>query len=277
MRNSWNTFDFLVVLASTVDFLINLVVRGVGNFDTKVLNALRVFRVVRALRALRVLRTIRFLRNLQIIVTTILRSIPALGNIVILAALVLYIFAIIGRGLYGDADPARFGNLGRASVTLFQLITLDDWYYAYSERDDDTQHILLYLFIFIVLETFIFINLFVAVIVDSLGRAQAAADDQSTTAAAEAEAAHINDDVTDITSSQLLSDDGDSALSDGVDETTVRNYYDDVTDADFDLIRRYYASLASLEHHLKEDAVQREAIYELVDLLDIAKVPTRRN
>lgn len=37
------------------------------------------------------LLTHRFLKNLQIIVTTVLRSIPALGNIVMLISLVLCI------------------------------------------------------------------------------------------------------------------------------------------------------------------------------------------
>lgn len=42
-------------------------------------------------------------------------------------------FAIIGRGLYAEVDPGRFGNLGVACYTLFQLMTLDDWFYMYSE------------------------------------------------------------------------------------------------------------------------------------------------
>ena len=160
----------------------------------------------------------RFLKNLQIIVSTVLQSIPALGSIVILISLVLCIhtyshdydnilnipystqnvmlnksldcvdiFAIIGRGLYGEVDPDRFGNLGRACFTLFQLITLDDWFFMYSTiRDEhpgtctcmywayrlwcathnykisplyaEHRHILLYLVLFIILETFIFIK-----------------------------------------------------------------------------------------------------------------------
>ena len=46
------------------------------------------------------------------------------------------IFAIIGRGLYGSVDPGRFGNLAKACFTLFQLITLDDWFYMYSDVRD---------------------------------------------------------------------------------------------------------------------------------------------
>ena len=49
---------------------------------------------------------------------------------------VLDIFAIIGRGLYGEVDPDRFGNLAQACFTLFQLMTLDDWFYMYTDVRD---------------------------------------------------------------------------------------------------------------------------------------------
>jgi hypothetical protein len=42
-------------------------------------------------------------------------------------------FAVIGRGLFHEVAPDRFGNLGKAFFTLFQLITLDDWFYMYSD------------------------------------------------------------------------------------------------------------------------------------------------
>ena len=42
-------------------------------------------------------------------------------------------FAVIGRGLFYEVAPTRFGTLGKALFTLFQLITLDDWFYMYSD------------------------------------------------------------------------------------------------------------------------------------------------
>lgn len=42
-------------------------------------------------------------------------------------------FAVIGRGLFYEVSPTRFGTLGKALFTLFQLITLDDWFYMYSD------------------------------------------------------------------------------------------------------------------------------------------------
>ena len=43
------------------------------------------------------------------------------------------IFAVIGRDLYGTVDPGRYGNLAKAVFTLFQLITLDDWFQMYTD------------------------------------------------------------------------------------------------------------------------------------------------
>ena len=99
-------------MASFIDFLTPLIVQNTANFNAEVFKVLRIFRAIRALRALRVLRTIRcvcvcvcvkereilyilqinrFLKNLQIIVSAVLQSIPAMGSIVILISLVLCI------------------------------------------------------------------------------------------------------------------------------------------------------------------------------------------
>lgn len=42
-------------------------------------------------------------------------------------------FAVIGRGMYSHADPKRFGSLWLALFTLFQLLTLDDWFFIYED------------------------------------------------------------------------------------------------------------------------------------------------
>ncbi len=42
------------------------------------------------------------------------------------------VFAIIGRDLYGKADPSKYGNIAIAAFSLFQLMTLDDWFEMHS-------------------------------------------------------------------------------------------------------------------------------------------------
>lgn len=167
-RSGWNTFDFVIVVISLAEVAWLVVIGSLAGFNPKIFRLLRLFRAIRAFRALRVLRTITFFQNLQIIVSTLLRSIPAWGSISLLLVLVLYIFAIIGVQLYGDIYPQRFGSLWVACFSLFQLITLDDWFQFYDDTRDRSRSMIYYLVIFIVLETFIFVNLFVAVIVNNL-------------------------------------------------------------------------------------------------------------
>eukprot|EP01083_Nonionella_stella_P037407 101960_1 len=168
----WNIFDFVIVGLSVGETTFILFMGSLGGFDPTIFRLLRVFRALRAIRALRVLRTISFLSSLQIIVTTLLRSIPAWGSISMILFLILYIFAIIGVTVYKDIHPQRFGGIWIALLSLFQLITLDDWFEMYDEVKHVDRSFILYLIVFIVVETFIFINLFVAVIVNNLEQLQ---------------------------------------------------------------------------------------------------------
>ena len=115
--------DLFIVVASFMEY-IQFAVQSLSTLNPKILRVLRVFRAVRAVRALRVLRTISFLKNLQVgvrpascqlcfkplplrvawltgnqqlcsttlsrqvIVSTLLNSIPAMGSIILLLFLV---------------------------------------------------------------------------------------------------------------------------------------------------------------------------------------------
>ncbi|KAI3378132.1 hypothetical protein SNEBB_007077 [Seison nebaliae] len=130
----------------------------------------RVFRGFRALRALRVLRTIRFMRSLQIILKTMLLSIQSMLAILVLMLIFLYIFAVIGRGVFSQIDQIRFGNLYQAIFTLFQILTLDDWVFIYRDNENNgwkSAFLITFLITYLVIEYFIFLNLFVAVLVDN--------------------------------------------------------------------------------------------------------------
>jgi hypothetical protein len=87
------------------------------------------------------------------------------------------VFAIMGVRMFCETLPAKFGSMYAASFTLFQLITLDDWFELYDEIrateasdgvHDGVHPVFLYFFVFIVTENFIFVNLFTAVIVNNL-------------------------------------------------------------------------------------------------------------
>ena len=118
-NDRWNLFDFFIVIMSFFDFIWPIIMNDNLSIDTDLFKIFRLLKSFRALRALRVIRTIQFLKNLQITVSAIIQSIPALGSIIMLISLVLYIFAIIGKGLYMEVDPMRFGNIGKLPFLFF--------------------------------------------------------------------------------------------------------------------------------------------------------------
>ncbi|KAL9954463.1 hypothetical protein ACROYT_G042004 [Oculina patagonica] len=271
-----------------VDFLLPLIVQNVGSFDVAaIFRLLRMFRAIRALRALRVLRTIRFLKNLQVIMTTILKSFRALSTIVMLQGLFLYMFAVIGRGLFYEVAPARFGTLGKAFFTLFQLITLDDWFYMYSDvvaKNPGYSYIILYLIVYIVLENFIFMNLFVAVLVDNFQRTITAVEVKPHKKHSGLQFKSVFDEVKlEDGSAYSFSDESDEfEVDDDEEETEIRivkrveDYYPEnkFSDRERTMINEYFTLLASLEYNMQEMYRVQKLANDLVDItVTIPDVP----
>ena len=70
--------------------------------------------------------------------------------------------------LYGGAMPEQFGTLGAAFFTLFQLMTLDDWANIVKPAMEKHPYALLFFLPFILIATFVVLNLFIGVIVESI-------------------------------------------------------------------------------------------------------------
>lgn len=154
-KSGWNNFDFAVVALSLVP--------AIGPLTT----------VARIARLLRVTRLITFSPELRLIIATMLRSIPSIGHIAFLMGLLIYVYAVLGVHLFGDIDPSKWGHLGRASLTLFEVITLEGWV-EFQERVM-TQVPLAWLFFssFIVIAVFVMVNLLVAVVINNMETAKA--------------------------------------------------------------------------------------------------------
>jgi voltage-gated sodium channel len=149
-RDPWSVFDFLVVGIALVP-------------------ATETFSVLRALRILRVLRLITAVPTLKRVVAGLLASLPGMGSIVFLIALLYYVFAVMGTKLFGESNPELFGTLGGALFTLFTVMTLEGWV------DGVTKPIMehhpfawLFFFTFIVVTTFMVLNLFIGVVVNAM-------------------------------------------------------------------------------------------------------------
>ena len=143
--------------------------------------------VLRALRVLRVLRLISVVPSLRNVVEAMLAALPGMGSIVLLMGLIFYVFAVMSTKLFGDLMPEQFGDLGAAFFTLFQLMTLDDWANIVKPAMEHKPWSWLFFMPFILIATFVVLNLFIGVIVESIqtlreGRDEVAKDTARTEA-----------------------------------------------------------------------------------------------
>jgi voltage-gated sodium channel len=92
-----------------------------------------------------------------------------MGSIVMLMGLVFYVAAVMATQLFGASFPEWFGNIGASLYTLFQVMTLESWSMGIV-RPIMEQHPLAWLFFvpYILVATFMMLNLFIAVIVNAM-------------------------------------------------------------------------------------------------------------
>jgi len=148
--SGWNVFDFLVVAIS-------------------LLPATEIFSVFRSLRVLRVLRLISMIPQLRLVVSALLQAIPGISSIFGLLAVLYYVFAVIATKLFGSAFPDWFGNLGLSMYTLFQVMTLESWSMGIVRPIMQVYpYAWIFFVIFILIATFTMLNLFIAIIVNSM-------------------------------------------------------------------------------------------------------------
>lgn len=155
--DAWNVFDFLIIV---------ICVLPVGGPFAAVL---------RLARALRLLRLISALPKLQLLVGALLKSLGAMGYVALLLALMFYIYGVAGIHLFGAHDPKNFGSLPAAFLSLFRLVTLDNWADLFQTQVSHVSgvKVAIYFVTFIVLGTMIILNLFIGIIMSSMSEMHA--------------------------------------------------------------------------------------------------------
>ncbi|MFZ9256342.1 MAG: ion transporter, partial [Burkholderiaceae bacterium] len=125
--------------------------------------------VLRALRVLRVLRLVNKIESMRKVVVGLLHSLPSLSSVFGLILVIFYVFAVIATNMFGERFPDLFGDLGTTMFTLFQVMTLESWSEGVARPVMEIfPQAWVFFVIFIFIATFVIINLFIAVIVDSL-------------------------------------------------------------------------------------------------------------
>lgn len=85
------------------------------------------FAFLRLLRLMRLFKLVKKVKKINAIVSGLFKGLGAVGYILLLLVLVFYLFAVLGVQTFRRNDPLAFGGIGIAVVTLFRIITLDNW------------------------------------------------------------------------------------------------------------------------------------------------------
>lgn len=161
---------FLLIAARGFKFftdpwcVFDLVVVGIA-----VIPATESFSVLRALRVLRVLRLINKIESMRVVVSGLLNSLPSLASVAGLTLIIFYVFSVMATNLFGQDFPELFGGMGASAFTLFQVMTLEGWSEGVARPImEKMPHAWIFFLVFIMIATFVVVNMFIAVIVDSL-------------------------------------------------------------------------------------------------------------
>lgn len=148
--NAWNLFDFLIVAIALIP-------------------AAGPLHILRTLRILRTARLIKNVPKLRLIIESLLKSIPSIGWIAVLLFMIFYIFAVIGTDLYQEDFPEYFGDMGITFFTLFQIMTLESWSSGIARPMMEVlPHSYLFFIPFILLATYTTLNVFIAIVVNTM-------------------------------------------------------------------------------------------------------------
>ena len=152
-KKGWNNFDFIIVSVSLIP---------VENTEVVLLG--------RLLRVFRVMRLITFIPEFRKIIETIFKAIPQVSYVSVFMFIEMYMFAAVGSIIFSEVDPAHWENIGISMLTLFQVATGEAWPDLLATTMSQKPYSWIYFVLFIIINTFILLNLIVGVIVDLVSK-----------------------------------------------------------------------------------------------------------
>lgn len=158
-RSAWNLFDLTIVLVSLVPTSSSL-------------------SVLRGLRVIRVMRVLSAIPQMRDVIKALLDALPGMGAVVVLLAIVFYIFSVMATILYGGAFPQWFGTVGESLYSLFQIMTLESWSMGIVRPVMEQFPYAWAFFVpFIICTAFAVLNLFIGLLVNTMQAAVEEAQD----------------------------------------------------------------------------------------------------
>lgn len=153
-RFGWNVFDFLIIGGALLP-----AVRAQAE-------------VLRLLRLARVVRLLRFLPDARVLVATMVKALPSVFSMIVLVILIVFVYGMIGVTLFGEDLPNEWGDIGNAMLTLFVLLTLEN-FPTYLEQAQQVSPLATVFFIsYVLIAAFVVLNLLLGIVIGSMEEAR---------------------------------------------------------------------------------------------------------
>lgn len=153
-RSGWNVFDLVIIGA--------VFIPGVREQA----------QLLRLLRLARIVRLVRYLPDARILLLTVVKSIPSLFSMVVLTILLLFVYGMVGWSLFGAALPESWGTIGRSMLTLFILLTLENFPTYLAEAETVSPYAVVFFVSYVLLAAFVVFNLLIGIVIGSMERAR---------------------------------------------------------------------------------------------------------
>ncbi|XP_053607628.1 voltage-dependent T-type calcium channel subunit alpha-1G-like isoform X3 [Plodia interpunctella] len=189
ISNGFNVFDGVIVILSAFELA-----QSMRN-DTTEMAGSSGLSVLRTFRLLRILKLVRFMPNLRRQLFVMLRTMDNVAVFFSLLVLFIFIFSILGMYLFGgkfckyvedngterdctcpeiishhpkcECDRKHFNNILWATVTVFQVLTQEDWNVVLFNGMEKTSHwAALYFVALMTFGNYVLFNLLVAILVE---------------------------------------------------------------------------------------------------------------
>jgi voltage-gated sodium channel len=153
-QSGWNVFDFIVISAAFVP--------GIRESST----------LLRLARLARVVRIVRLLPDVRVLLVGVFHSLPPLVSMTLLTTVILYVYGMVGWLLFGDEIPEDWGNIGEAMLTMFVLLTLEN-FPSYMNRAMEVHSWSWIFFVsFVLIAAFIVLNVLIGIVLNSMEEAR---------------------------------------------------------------------------------------------------------
>ena len=156
LGDGWNVFDLVVIGGAFLP--------GVRENAT----------LLRLARLGRIVRVVRLLPELRVLLAGVWRSVPPLLSIAVVTGMILFVYGMVGWILFADDLPQQWGNIGRAMLTLFVMLTLENFPVYMDAGMEIHPWSWVYFVSFVLVAAFVVLNVLIGIVLNSMEEAREA-------------------------------------------------------------------------------------------------------